>query len=384
MKKAKTLTNLLIISHAKHYLKTNHFYAYEPLVREMNIWLKHVDQVEILAPLKQNDFDSKINAHYKHHHIKFTTIPEFSILNIKEILFSILKIPSMLIKIYHAMKRADHIHLRCPGNLALLGCMVQILFPSTPKTAKYAGNWDPKAKQPRSYNLQKWILSNTLLTKNIDVLVYGNWPNQTKNIKPFFTATYYSSEIEELYIRNYTKALHFCYVGTLSPGKQPIKALELVNQLRQQGLDAVLHFYGDGELKGEINKQITQLNAENWAFVYGNQPKDKIKKALKYSHFLILLSQSEGWPKAVAEAMFWGCIPVTSGVSCLPWMLDQGKRGILITNNPKQKEIDKFINLLSDTKALEQMSKEAYLWSTQYTLDKFEDEISKLLTKQTD
>lgn len=370
----------LIISHAEHYLKANQFYAYEPLVREMNIWLKHVDHVEILAPLKQNEFDSKINAEYKHHQIKFTTVPEFSILNIKEILFSILRIPSILIKIYKAMKRADHIHLRCPGNLALLGCMVQILFPSTPKTAKYAGNWDPKAKQPRSYNLQKWILRHTLLTKNIDVLVYGDWPNQTKNIKPFFTATYYSSEIEELYIRNYTKALHFCYVGTLSPGKQPIKALELVNQLRQQGLDAVLHFYGDGELKGELNKQITHLKAENWAFVYGNQPKDKVKKALKYSHFLILLSQSEGWPKAVAEAMFWGCIPVTSGVSCLPWMLDQGKRGILLTNNPKQKEINKFITLLSDSKALEQMSKEAYLWSTQYTLDKFENEITKVMT----
>ena len=70
--------------------------------------------------------------------------------------------------------------------MGLIGAIVNILFPNKQKTAKYAGNWDPKSKQPWSYRLQKWILSNTFLTKNMQVLVYGEWPNQTKNIKPFF------------------------------------------------------------------------------------------------------------------------------------------------------------------------------------------------------
>ena len=42
---------------------------------------------------------------------------------------------------YKAMKWADHIHLRCPGNIGLLGCIVQIAFPKKVKTVKYAGNW---------------------------------------------------------------------------------------------------------------------------------------------------------------------------------------------------------------------------------------------------
>jgi glycosyltransferase involved in cell wall biosynthesis len=371
--------NFLIITHAEHYINAEgELFAYAPYVQEMNIWLKHVDEVTIIAP-RANTFDSQISLNYTHPQINFVEVSAFSLLGFTNSLKTLLVLPGITYTILKAMKTADHIHLRCPGNMGLIGCFAQVLFPQKTKTAKYAGNWDPQAKQPWSYNLQKWILNNTFLTKNMKVLVYGNWPNQSKNIKPFFTASYLKSEIEELYIRNYKKTLHFCFVGTLSPGKQPLEALTLINQLKQNGIDAVLHFYGDGELKEELINRINHLNAENWAFVYGNQPKGKVKKALKYSHFLILLSQSEGWPKAVAEAKFWGCIPITSKVSCLTWMIDNGSRGFLLSAKPGQKEIDNLMNALQNSKELEQMSKEAYLWSKQYTLDKFDREISKFL-----
>ena len=70
-------------------------------------------------------------------------------------------LPIVFDRVVVAMKNADHIHWRCPGNMGLIGAIVQILFPKKNKTAKYAGNWDPKAKQPFTYKLQRWILSNT-------------------------------------------------------------------------------------------------------------------------------------------------------------------------------------------------------------------------------
>ena len=57
----------------------------------------------------------------------------------------------------------------------------------------------------------------------------------------------------------------------------------------------------------------------------GFSEKELLKKNYLKSHFLILPSKSEGWPKAVAEAMFFGCIPVATTVSCVPWMLGKGK-----------------------------------------------------------
>jgi len=368
----------LIISHTPHYKVDNQLFAYAPYVREMNLWLKYVDQVQVVAPLK-NDFNMHINMAYKHDHIALTEVPAFSLLGFKEQLKTLPKLPKILSRLYKAMKQADHIHLRCPGNIGLLGCLVQILFPETQKTAKYAGNWDPKAKQPWSYNLQKWILKNTYLTKNIKVLVYGDWPNQTQNIMPFFTASYYEAEKQDIYIRNYTQKLKFCFVGSLSKGKQPDKAFELIYQLRQQNIQAELYVYGEGEMRSELEDLISQHQAEDWVKLYGNQPQSVIKKAFKYNHFLILPSQSEGWPKAVAEAMFWGCIPIVPHISCIPWMLDHGKRGILISNKDLGKDFKSLKKLLNNPETLENISKKASEWSRQYTLDRFEEEVKMII-----
>ena len=368
----------LIISHTSHFKVGNELYAYAPYVREMNLWLKYVDKVNIVAPLSI-DFDKNINLAYQHQDITVSEVPAFSLIGFKEQLSTLLKLPKISGTIYKAMQKADYIHLRCPGNMGLLGCIVQILFPKIPKTAKYAGNWDPKAKQPWTYNLQKWILKNTFLTRNMQVLVYGNWPKETKNIKSFFTATYRKNEIQPIKTRNYTQSIHFCFVGSLVKGKQPFKALQLIHYLRHEGIDAILHFYGNGELKEELEQKIKVEQLEDSVFVYSNQPKEKVQKALYYSHFMVLPSQSEGWPKAVAEAMFWGCIPVVPPISCVPWILGEGERGILMNDQDIATTAWQIKTLLQEPEKLENMAQHAATWSQEYTLDKFEEEIKKLL-----
>mgnify|MGYP000371165968 CR=1 FL=1 len=186
-----------IITHTVHKIKEGQIYAYEPYVREMNLWGKFVDEIIIVAPVSADEIIS-IDAFYNHSNIKVITIPNFDTTSIKNTFRSILVIPKICRSIYKVMKQVNHIHLRCPGNVGILGCIVQVFFPLKSKTAKYAGNWDPKSKQPIAYKLQKWILSNTLLSKKIKVLVYGEWLKQTKNIKSFFTASYHEYEIEEI------------------------------------------------------------------------------------------------------------------------------------------------------------------------------------------
>ncbi|GGE32484.1 glycosyltransferase family 4 protein [Psychroflexus planctonicus] len=368
----------LIVTHAETYKKEDQYFAYAPYVREMNLWAKYVNQISIVSPVGDS-FEKNISLAYQHNQIKFYQVSAFSLVGSKEILKTLFKLPQILAVIYKAMKQADHIHLRCPGNMGLLGCLVQVLFPKTPKTAKYAGNWNPKAKQPWSYILQKWLLSNTLLTKNMQVLVYGNWPNQTQNIKAFFTATYQESEKEPIKIRNYTQTLHFCFVGSLAPGKQPLKAIQFVQELQQKGIDAILHIYGDGTEREAVSDYIKLHQLTDTVLIYGNQPKQKVKKAIQQAHFLILPSKSEGWPKVVAEAMFWGCIPIVTPISCVPWMLDNGKRGILMLDTKLNETANSIQSLINQPSELERMAEKAAQWSRQYTLDKFEKEIEKLL-----
>ncbi|NJX15055.1 glycosyltransferase family 4 protein [Tamlana crocina] len=367
----------LIITHVEHKSNGTSFSAYAPYVREMNLWLKHVEDLIIVAP-QTSKIKSEIDLDYKHENIKFSAIPSIQFTDLKNTLVSFFKIPIILIGIYKACKKADHIHLRCPGSIGLLGCLVQIFFPKKNKTAKYAGNWDPKAKQPLSYNIQKWLLSNTFLTKNMSVLVYGDWPDKTQNIKPFFTATFKRNEIEPIELRNYSSGLQFVFVGTLVEGKRPLLTIQIVERLQKKGSKVRLDIFGDGVLRGELEDFVKNKGLNDIVKFHGNQNKQNVKEALKTAHFSILPSKSEGWPKALAEAMFFGAIPIATSISCVPDMLGYGKRGILIDPD-LDKALAEIERHLKDTENLTQMSQNAANWSQNYTLERFETEIVKLL-----
>ena len=364
-----------IVTYIEHKEYEKKYYSYSPYIDEMNLWLKYADNALVLAPKFSLSPDDSETAYATNP--DFIEVPALNFSSTGEALRSAFKIPGILIKIRKVCKESDHIHLRCPGNISLLGCIVQIFFPKKPKTVKYAGNWDPKSSQPWSYRLQKWILSNTFLSRNIKVLVYGKWPNQPDNVLPFFTASFSEFEIRETE-RDFSGMLNFIFVGSLSKGKNPFKAIRIVQFLRENGVRANLRMYGEGELKSKIENYISEKGIENDIRLMGFVKKEKLKEIYLDSHFLILPSQSEGWPKAVAEAMFFGCIPVSTHVSCVPWMLGNENRGILIESELVAAG-QKILELIENQEKLKQLSENAKNWSRQYTLEKFESEISKLL-----
>ena len=368
-----------IITHAVHKIKDGQIYAYEPYVREMNLWAKYVDEIIILAPMS-NDEIQNIEIAYEHGNIKIIEIPNFDITSIKNLLRSLVVIPKICWQIYKVMKQSNHIHLRCPGNVGLLGCLMQIFFPSKYKTAKYAGNWDPESKQPITYKFQKWLLGNTFLTKNIKVLVYGDWLNQSKNIVPFFTASYHQSEIEEIPIKDLNDQIKLIFVGGLTVGKQPLLSIKATHELIKKGYNVCLNIYGDGVMRTEIENYISVHQLENQIVLHGNVNKEVVKVAFQTSHFLIFISKSEGWPKVVAEAMFWECLPISSKVSCIPYMLGHNTRGKVV-----DPFVEKVVSAIEEYLLNHDLYKlqigNAKIWSRMYTLEKFDREIEKILNE---
>ncbi|MFZ4105863.1 glycosyltransferase family 4 protein [Flavobacterium sp.] len=368
----------LIVTHVVHTQKGTDFFAYSPYVNEMNIWLRHVNSVTIIAPLRKGDVAS-LQKKYNFSSINFIAVPEFSFINFKESIKAIGVLPIILWKLFRVMFSAQHIHLRCPGNMGLLGSLVQIFFPFKAKSAKYAGNWDPNAKQPLSYKFQKFVLGNTFFTHNMQVLVYGDWNNQTKNIKSFFTSTYYEKEAIAVPPKSLEAKIKFIFVGTLVKGKQPLLALQLFEKIQQDYPNLELSFYGEGEERQALENYITLHSLQSSVFLKGNQDRETMKEIYKNSHFLMLPSKSEGWPKVVAEAMFWGCLPIASSVSCVPFMLDFGKRGIVFVDNFEQ-NITLIQELLGKPLEYEKRRTVAMQWSRNFTLEKFEKEITKIVT----
>ena len=368
---------LAIITIVKHTYHNNRYYGYAPYVREMNLWGRYVDELIVVGPKNETNVVDAIDTYYDHEHVQFISVPNFNILGFWQSLRAVFVVPIIFLRCCYAMYHADHIHLRCPGNISLIACVAQIFFPWKKKSTKYAGNWDPDSKQPWSYRLQQAILRNTFLTRNMQVLVYGEWPNETKNIYPFISATYYEREKVPFKRRDYSKPLQFVFAGALVVGKRPLLTIQIIEALNKKGFSSRLHLFGDGPLMPELKAYITEHKLEQQVVIYGNRDKEEIKNQLIKAHFNILPSKSEGWPKAVAEGMFFGCIPVATSVSCVAWMLGEGIRGILIEPDLEQ-AVSKIIDTLTHSD-LDAMAKAALVWSQQYTFDRLEADIKDVL-----
>jgi glycosyltransferase involved in cell wall biosynthesis len=366
----------LVITHVVHKKHDGKLYAYGPYVKEMNLWLKYADDFILVAPAVEQAPDPMDLAYDKHPELLQVTA--FSLVSAVQILKTIFYLPFISLRILQGMLKADHIHLRLPGNMGLLGSVFQIFFPRKPKTVKYAGNWDPSASAPWSYKLQKSIVSSSLLTKNAKVLVYGEWHDRPQHIIPFFTASYREKEIYEIPSKTLTEPIKCLFAGTLSAGKRPGLALDAIKILNDKGIDARLDFYGDGVMRKMLAGKITEYGLEDKVQLHGKRPAEELKEAYRNAHFLIFPSRSEGWPKVVAEAMIWKCLPITTPVSAVPFMLDHGKRGSLVDADA-EKIAAEIIFYLENPELYKQKTGDAHQWSKQFTLERFEKEIERFL-----
>ncbi len=370
-----------IITHVVHKKNGDELGGYGPYVKEMNLWIKECKKVYIVAPLKYQVLES-IDLPYKHSNLHICRVPELDITTFKSATLSLLVLPWVFLTVFFVMLKSSHIHLRCPGNMGLIGCFAQILLPWKKKSAKYAGNWDPNSMQPWSYKLQQAVLRNTFLTRNMQALVYGEWPDKNKNIKSFFTASYsnlykvpvdVNSKAEEL--RN---IIRIAFVGTLTSNKQPMFCLEVVKLLKRHDVVVNMEFCGDGVLRPELEQFVANNDLTGDVIFHGNISGEKVKEILQRSHFLLFASNSEGWPKAVAEAMWWGCVPITKPVSCVPQMLGNGVRGKLIGGNVDE-VLDVLKQFIDNPSVYVEHALNGIEWARQFTVERFENEIKQLI-----
>ena len=104
---------LVVISSAPIVKKEGQNFLYTPYEKEMQLWAKHADTIQFCCPIWQEDRKLLIAP------ISFQTEPtielkEFDITSLTNTLRAFPVVFVAMIKIFKAMKGADHIHLRCP------------------------------------------------------------------------------------------------------------------------------------------------------------------------------------------------------------------------------------------------------------------------------
>lgn len=368
---------LLVVSHVTHYAHEGGWWAYGPYAREIEVWADLFSTLTIAAPVRYEP-PPRDCLRLARTNIALAPIRETGGLTAKAKLTQLAAVPRMVLDLSRAMLQADAIHVRCPGNLGLLGVVLAPMF-SRYLIAKYAGQWNGYAGEPATVRLQRFLLRSRWWRG--PVTVYGSWPNQPPHIVPFFTSMMTAAQVTHANRvargRRIELPLRVLYSGMLQRRKRVNVLIEAIKIVTERGLPIELTIVGDGPERAALVAKVAALGLSNAVRFTGALPFDKALAWCEWASCLVLPSKhSEGWPKVVAEGMCHGmlCIAVRHGQ--VPAMLES--RGILLDSGSANEIADALAGVIENPAACVETMHAANSWAREYSLEGLRDALERL------
>lgn len=306
---------LAIISHTQHYRnKQGEIVGWGPTISEINHLAQDYESIVHLAFLHDSETPPSALP-YTESNIRFKALPVSGGKGLGSKLGILTKMPAALKLINETLKEVDAFQFRAPVGMGVYIIPYLSLFSNKKGWFKYAGNWN-QHNAPLGYALQRKFLKNQ---KRI-VTINGAWPNQPKQCLTFENPCLSLQEREEglqvIEEKNYQAKFTFCFVGRLEDEKGVQRILDAFSAIDVKNYVEHIHFIGNGEKRKHYENQVNTQQLP--ASFHGFLSREEVFKIYKKSAFLLLPSTaSEGFPKVIAEAMNYGCIPIVSNVSSI-------------------------------------------------------------------
>lgn len=95
------------------------------------------------------------------------------------------------------------------------------------------------------------------------------------------------------------------------------------------------HLIGDGPARAACEQLVAQAGFTNRIYFHGRVPPEKVQSLLQHSQAILLMSDFEGLPVALLEAMAVGVVPVVRAIdSGIPELVQHEHTGLLVENDP--------------------------------------------------
>lgn len=259
-------------------------------------------------------------------------------------------VPSWVRVIAREMRRSDVVHVRTPAGISMAAVvLLSLRRKPTDRWIKYAGNWSPDGRDPLTYRVQRaWLRSGLARAA---VTVNGSWTDQPPWIHAFDNPTLTPSELEagrDVALRRAPgPPFRAVFVGRLEREKGAHVAVDVVDDVRRRGLDISLDLVGDGPLRGWVEQRLTEdEHLAGRITLHGWLPRRAVEERLAAAHVMLLpTSAAEGFPKVVGEALAFGCVPITSGISSMGQVLTETGGAVVV--DPSESWADAVARVLS-------------------------------------
>ncbi len=371
-----------MVSSCAHARVKGEWTSFEPFVLEMNVIVEMFDQVTLIVPTQETKSQPPFWAPYAHQDrirvvsyksddgvgltpgVTSATTPR----DVSRLLYSLIKETS----------RTKALHVRSPAGISIPALLIGPAL--TPyRFAKYAGQWNSSSTDRAALRFQKQLLASRWW--HAPVTVYGVWPNQPEHVVPFFTSMMTRSMMERAKVSAQHKrpgqVQRILFSGRLAPEKRVDALIEACGILDRKGLAFEARIVGDGPERERLTALVQDRGLAAKVAMMGHMPFERSVLQNEWADVLVLPSQeAEGWPKAVAEAMSFGVVPVAVDHGQLSAMIRD--RGIVMSRGTGA-EIATALERLRSEAEYEARSRAAAEWASHYSLEDLGDALRRVL-----
>lgn len=368
---------LLIISHTEHFRDgDNKIVGWASTVREIDEFTKHFDSVIHAACLHTGDAPTGLAA-YSNSNVRFVALPPFGGAGFKKISV-IVTAPIIIWRVFSMLKLATHFQFRAPTSMGIYLIPLLTWFSKKKGWFKYAGNW-AEANPPMSYSFQRRFLSHY---QKRPVTINGKWHDQPEHCFTFENPCLDEHNLIEgkhsCDRKRYEPPYSLCFSGRLERAKGVKRILEALSEITDKNLIKVVHFVGDGNERSYFEKLTKGVSVQ--CIFHGFLSREQLFTILKESDFFTLPSTaSEGFPKVIAEAANFGCVPIVSNISSIPQYINESNGFVWDVNT----DFSAFLKqaLLASNDELKKKTEHAFKVASLFTYSRYVDRIEAEILK---
>lgn len=148
-------------------------------------------------------------------------------------------------------------------------------------------------------------------------------------------------------------------VGRLVPEKGQADLIRALARLRENGSDVQLTLVGRGESEARLRELAQQIGLTDAVEFAGAVGQDEIRSYYEACDVFCLPSAAEGVPVVLMEAMAMGIPVVSTRITGIPELIEDGKSGLLITPSSIEELTDALRVVLGDPEYGSRLGKEA-------------------------
>ena len=279
--------------------------------------------------------------------------------------------------IQRELAAADAVHAPVPGDVGTVGMLIA-WFKRKPLFVRHCGNWNrPVTSAERFW---RWFMERAASERNV-MLATGGSP-QTPSDRYPRVQWIFSSSLTRAELQSYARPrslsgseVRLIIVARQEAAKGTGAAIRSLPRLVERFPGIQFEVVGDGSALADFKRLASECGVAQRVVFAGKLAHTEVLERLRESTlFVFPTTSSEGFPKAVLEALASGLPVIATRVSVLPALLETGC-GTLIDEASPDCIARAVEEMLSNRQRYEAMSRRAIETAGRYSIESWRDAI---------